>query len=124
METKLEKRKKGGTCLIVVTTTHPAKGLVLTAVFKTPCCSKSCSSDVTVPSDHLRAHSHRVHAIAGPARPPACAMCPSEGGLLRRCAGGRWAHCTCALWTPETWLDASSGLIQGLDRVPKVCACA
>ena len=56
-------------------------------------------------------------------RPPACALCPREGGVLKRCAGARWAHCACALWTPETWLDAGSGLIQGLDRVPRVCAC-
>ncbi|KAK9830592.1 hypothetical protein WJX81_002721 [Elliptochloris bilobata] len=55
----------------------------------------------------------------GPARPPACAMCPREGGALKRCLGGRWAHCACALWTPETWLDAVSGLIEGLDGIPK-----
>jgi len=58
---------------------------------------------------------------AGPARPPACALCPREGGALKRCAGGRWAHAVCALWVPETALDPDSGLIQGLDCVPKVC---
>jgi hypothetical protein len=57
---------------------------------------------------------------AGPARPPACALCPREGGALKRCAGGRWAHAVCALWVPETALDPDSGLIQGLDCVPKV----
>ncbi len=59
---------------------------------------------------------------AGPAQPPACVLCPREGGALKRCRGGRWAHGACALWVPETALDPRSGLVEGLDCVPKVGA--
>jgi hypothetical protein len=56
-----------------------------------------------------------------------CVLCPKRGGALRRCADGqRWAHVTCALWTPETYLGVdphavdrsiSLGAIEGVDDI-------
>ncbi|EFN53929.1 hypothetical protein CHLNCDRAFT_13553, partial [Chlorella variabilis] len=56
-------------------------------------------------------------------KPPPCALCPVLGGALKRTTCGRWAHPTCALWLPETSLDATAshhllhGLVQGVQKV-------
>jgi hypothetical protein len=39
---------------------------------------------------------------------------------MKRTRCGRWVHSTCELWIPETQLDADSGLVEGLQRIPKV----
>ncbi len=45
------------------------------------------------------------------------------GGALKRTTCGRWVHPTCALWLPETSLDATAsyhvlnGLVQGVQQV-------
>ena len=64
----------------------------------------------------------RPHAVccAGPQRLPACALCPVSGGLMRRTTCGRWVHAACALWTPGMWINADSGLVEGLAKLPKV----
>ena len=40
---------------------------------------------------------------------------------MKRTACGRWVHCACELWVPETALDAATGLVDGLQRIHKVC---
>ena len=65
-----------------------------------------------------------MHPLAvcctGPQRLPACALCPVSGGLMRRTTCGRWVHAACALWTPGMWINADSGLVEGLAKLPKV----
>ena len=65
-----------------------------------------------------------LHAVccAGPQRLPACALCPVSSGLMRRTTCGRWVHAACALWTPSMWINADSGLVEGLAKLPKVYA--
>ncbi|KAK9809797.1 hypothetical protein WJX73_007597 [Symbiochloris irregularis] len=58
--------------------------------------------------------------------PPACALCPSEGGLMKRTSCGRWCHLLCALWIPETFFNGS--VVEGLDKVSRArreleCVC-
>ena len=60
------------------------------------------------------------HCSAGPERRPACALCPVSGGLMRRTTCGHWVHATCALWTPGTWINCETGLVEGLSKLPKV----
>ena len=62
---------------------------------------------------------------------PPCALCPVVGGAMKPTDCGRWVHCACALWVPETCpldqvADAAAqravgiaGTVSGLDRVPK-----
>lgn len=57
----------------------------------------------------------------GPSRAPACALCPVEGGLLKRTTCGRWVHSACTLWVPETAIDCDVGLVDGLQYIPKAC---
>ena len=57
---------------------------------------------------------------AGPERRPACALCPVSGGLMRQTTCGRWVHAACALWTPGTWINSETGLVEGLSKLPKV----
>lgn len=39
---------------------------------------------------------------------------------MRRTTCGQWVHAACALWTPGMGINAESGLVEGLDRLPKV----
>ncbi|CAL8470279.1 g9821 [Coccomyxa elongata] len=55
----------------------------------------------------------------GPSRAPACALCPVEGGLLKRTTCNRWVHSACTLWVPETAVDMDRGLVDGLQYIPK-----
>ncbi len=65
---------------------------------------------------------HGVHDHwSGPSRAPACALCPVEGGLLKRTTCNRWVHSACTLWVPETAVDMDRGLVDGLQYIPKVC---
>jgi hypothetical protein len=59
---------------------------------------------------------------AGVSTPPACALCPIRGGMMKRTNCGAWCHLACANWTPETALDPESGLICGVRCVSKVCS--
>ncbi|KAG6544106.1 hypothetical protein Mapa_014523 [Marchantia paleacea] len=39
-----------------------------------------------------------------PRNAPFCCLCPVTGGAMKTTTDGRWAHITCAMWTPETCL--------------------
>ena len=39
---------------------------------------------------------------------------------MRRTTCARWVHAACALWTPGMWINADSGLVEGLSKLPKV----
>ena len=74
-------------------------------------CRQSCRAEAGLPVLALR---------AGLERPPACALCPCEGGPMKATACGRWVHCACELWVPEAALDPGTGLVDGLQRIHKV----
>ena len=39
---------------------------------------------------------------------------------MRRTTCGQWVHATCALWTPGTWINCDTGLVEGLSKLAKV----
>ena len=39
---------------------------------------------------------------------------------MRRTTCGQWVHATCALWTPGTWINCDTGLVEGLSKLSKV----
>ena len=39
---------------------------------------------------------------------------------MRRTTCGHWVHASCALWTPGTWINSETGLVEGLSKLPKV----
>ena len=39
---------------------------------------------------------------------------------MRRTSCGQWVHATCALWTPGTWINCNTGLVEGLSKLAKV----
>ncbi|KAJ8635768.1 hypothetical protein MRB53_010035 [Persea americana] len=56
-----------------------------------------------------------------PISPPACCLCPVIGGAMKPTTNGQWAHLTCAMWIPETYLQDIKRMepIDGIDRIHK-----
>eukprot|EP00887_Chlorella_sp_A99_P002328 scaffold10.g2328.t1 len=52
-------------------------------------------------------------------QPPPCALCPVQGGALKRTACRRWCHVACSVWAEEATLDQGAnahGVLQGAIR--------
>jgi hypothetical protein len=47
--------------------------------------------------------------LPGGSSSTSCALCPVAGGAFKQAAdgSGRWVHCVCALWQPDTKLNHS-----------------
>ena len=109
------------------TTALRRKGTLGKAIESCSVSNENCESETAEavsPEDNCNLQLAMTTAeILGPWRYPACALCPAQGGVLKRTTCGRWAHLACALWLPETALDPScsyldmSGLIKGVDDV-------
>lgn len=52
-------------------------------------------------------------------KPGACELCSQRGGPLIPTVEGTWAHMTCALWHPQTYID-DQGRVLDVAKVPKV----
>lgn len=49
--------------------------------------------------------------------PPPCALCPVVGGIMKPTTCGRWVHCACALWVPETCPVTGDAEVQAREDV-------
>jgi len=47
---------------------------------------------------------------------PICELCPIRGGAMKRTEWGGWAHVTCALWCPATYMR-SKELMEPVARL-------
>eukprot|EP00850_Spirogloea_muscicola_P015322 SM000116S24243 [mRNA] locus=s116:270917:285065:- [translate_table: standard] len=54
---------------------------------------------------------------APPAIPPCC-LCPVKGGAMKRSLDGQWAHLSCAMWIPETFV-VKGGRIGNVEGIHK-----